>query len=57
MRARGINYDTGFLPGEERSRKTFTVEAVRHDLAVIAEELHCDAVRISGGEAGPASAG
>lgn len=50
MRARGINYDTGFLPGEELSRKTFTIEAVRQDLAVIAGELHCDAVRISGGD-------
>ncbi|MEU5546506.1 hypothetical protein AB0G85_29540 [Streptomyces sioyaensis] len=50
MRARGINYDIGFLPGEDHSRKTFTIEAVRQDLAVIAEELHCNAVRISGGD-------
>ncbi|GGN52341.1 hypothetical protein GCM10012285_43370 [Streptomyces kronopolitis] len=50
MRARGINYDVGFLPGEELSRKTFTVEAVRQDLIAIARELHCDAVRISGGD-------
>ena len=48
MRARGINYDTGFLPGEELSRRSFTSDAVRRDLAVIADELHCDAVRISG---------
>ncbi|MFJ5837206.1 hypothetical protein ACIQGO_10625 [Streptomyces shenzhenensis] len=50
MRARGINYDTGFLPGEQLSRKSFTPEAVRQDMAVIAGELHCDAVRISGRE-------
>ncbi|MEU8787332.1 hypothetical protein [Streptomyces sp. NPDC048637] len=50
MRARGINYDTGFLPGDELSRKTFTAEAVRGDIAAIAGELHCDAVRISGGD-------
>ncbi|GFE15964.1 hypothetical protein Sgleb_40110 [Streptomyces glebosus] len=50
MRARGINYDTGFLPGDDLSRKTFTAEAARRDLAVIAGELHCDAVRISGGD-------
>lgn len=49
MRARGINYDTGFLPGEDFSRKTFDEAAVRQDMAVIAGELHCDAVRISGG--------
>ncbi|MFF0742808.1 hypothetical protein ACFYVL_20650 [Streptomyces sp. NPDC004111] len=48
MRARGINYDTGFLPGEELSRKVLTPEAVRHDMAVISGALHCDAVRISG---------
>lgn len=48
MRARGINYDTGFLPGGQLSRKAFTDEAVRADMAVIARELHCDAVRVSG---------
>ncbi|KOG36174.1 MULTISPECIES: hypothetical protein [Streptomyces] len=50
MRARGINYDTGFLPGEELSRKSFTPETVRQDMAVISEVLHCDAVRVSGRE-------
>ncbi|WP_369213710.1 hypothetical protein [Streptomyces flavofungini] len=50
MRARGINYDTGFLPGEGLSRKRFTAETVRRDMAVISGELHCDAVRISGRE-------
>jgi hypothetical protein len=50
MRARGINYDTGFLPGEDLSRKTFDPETVRDDMTVIAGELHCDVVRISGGD-------
>ncbi|KAB1915591.1 hypothetical protein [Micromonospora sp. AMSO31t] len=48
MRARGINYDIGFLPGSDLTRKTFTAETVWHDMAVIASELHCDAVRVSG---------
>ncbi|WNI34522.1 hypothetical protein [Streptomyces sp. ITFR-6] len=48
MRARGINYDTGFLPGEQFTRKTFDPEAVRRDMAVLAGELRCDAVRVSG---------
>ncbi|MEV0155502.1 hypothetical protein AB0H57_17410 [Micromonospora sp. NPDC050686] len=48
MRARGINYDTGFLPGNDLSRKTFTPETVQHEMAVISGDLHCDAVRISG---------
>jgi hypothetical protein len=48
VRARGINYDTGFLPGDKLSRKTFTAEIVRGEMAVVAGELHCDAIRISG---------
>ncbi|MEU3224801.1 hypothetical protein ABZ695_16810 [Streptomyces sp. NPDC006976] len=52
MRARGINYDTGFLPGEQFTRKTFHPEAVRREMAVIAGELHCDVVRVSGREPG-----
>jgi len=47
MRSRGINYDTGFLPGAA-SRPVFDPESVRRDLATIATDLHCDAVRISG---------
>ncbi|WP_248962154.1 hypothetical protein [Sphaerisporangium perillae] len=50
MRARGINYDTGFLPGQDTTRKTFDPDAVRYDMDVIAGELHCDTVRISGGD-------
>ncbi|MEV6987052.1 hypothetical protein AB0M95_38150 [Sphaerisporangium sp. NPDC051017] len=49
MRARGINYDTGFLPGGTISREEFDPETVRREMRVIAEDLHCDAVRISGG--------
>ncbi|MFF3820441.1 hypothetical protein ACFYYD_28275 [Streptomyces bluensis] len=48
MRARGINYDTGFLPGQDLSRKAFSPETVRRDMAVISGDLHCDAVRVSG---------
>jgi hypothetical protein len=48
VRARGINYDTGFLPGEHLSRKAFDPETVQQEMAVISGELHCDAVRISG---------
>lgn len=48
LRARGINYDTGFQPGEAFSRPEFDPGEVRRDMATIAGELHCDAVRISG---------
>jgi len=50
MRARGINYDTGTFPGNSLTRKTFDSQAVRREMAVIASDLHCDAVRISGRE-------
>ncbi|WP_432070566.1 hypothetical protein [Streptomyces sp. AA1529] len=48
MRARGINYDTGTFPGTRLTRENFDPDQVRRELAVIATELHCDAVRISG---------
>ncbi|GAA4606550.1 hypothetical protein GCM10023195_23740 [Actinoallomurus liliacearum] len=50
MRAKGINYDTGFHPGGENSRKTFDSDVVRREMRIIADDLHCTAVRISGGD-------
>ena len=50
MRARGINYDTAFYPDGNSSRKTFDPEVVRREMRVIADELHCTAVRVSGGD-------
>ena len=50
MRGKGINYDTGFFPGGKDSRPGFDPETARRELRIIAEDLHCTAVRISGGE-------
>ncbi|GAA1893023.1 hypothetical protein [Streptantibioticus ferralitis] len=51
MRRHGINYDTGFDPfGDGTSRTYFDPDTVRRDMAVIADELRCDAIRISGGD-------
>ena len=50
MRARGINYDTGFRPGGHLSRKQFDPGVVRREMQVIARDLHCTAVRISGAD-------
>ncbi|MFB4274748.1 MULTISPECIES: hypothetical protein [unclassified Nonomuraea] len=47
---KGINYDTGFLPGDERSRKVFDAGTVAREMRVIADELHCRVVRVSGGD-------
>ncbi|MFI7700812.1 hypothetical protein [Nonomuraea sp. NPDC049480] len=45
---KGINYDTGFLPGRGLSRKAFDAETVAREMRVIADDLHCEVVRISG---------
>jgi len=50
MRGKGINYDTGFSPGGQSSREHFDADVVRSEMCIIARELHCTAVRISGGE-------
>jgi hypothetical protein len=51
MRARGINYDTGFRPGGgELSRERFDPAVVRREMRIIATELNCTAVRITGAE-------
>jgi hypothetical protein len=50
MRARGINYDTGTFPAGQLTRKTFDPGTVRREMAMIAGDLHCDAVRVSGRE-------
>ena len=47
---KGINYDTGFLPEPDRSRKVFDAETVRHEMRVIADDLHCQVVRVSGAD-------
>ena len=49
MRLRGINYDTGFGGAVgDRSRREFEPAVVRRELEIIATDLHCDTVRISG---------
>jgi hypothetical protein len=50
MRGKGINYDTGFSPGGVSSREQFDASIVRREMQVIADDLHCSAVRISGGD-------
>nr|WP_221381897.1 hypothetical protein [Actinoplanes polyasparticus] len=50
MRAKGITYDTGFTPGGRSTRPGFDPAAVQREMRIIADDLHCDAVRISGGD-------
>lgn len=49
MKLRGINYDIGAdtVPGES-SRKIFDKKVVKREIDIIANDLHCNAIRISG---------
>ena len=48
----GINYDTGFAPAGQLSRPAWDLDQVEREIQVIAVDLHCTAVRISGGDPG-----
>ncbi len=49
MKWRGVNYDVGIEYGtRHHSRRTFDPDIVRRELDIIATDLHCNAVRISG---------
>ncbi|MGI5502386.1 hypothetical protein [Lentzea sp. CA-135723] len=50
MRAKGIAYDTGFVRHGEISVPKFDLDAVRRDLTVIRDDLHCTAVHLVGGD-------
>ncbi|MFI5959164.1 hypothetical protein [Cryptosporangium sp. NPDC051539] len=52
MRAKGITYDTGWVRYGANSLPTFDPGRVASDLQLIRDELHCNAVRITGGDAG-----
>jgi hypothetical protein len=50
MRAKGINYDTGFFNKGVSSREPFDIEVVKRELQIIRDDLHCTAVRVTGGD-------
>ncbi|MER7000462.1 hypothetical protein [Streptomyces sp. NPDC000410] len=50
MRARGISYDTGFVHNGAIGHGRFDAEVVRRELRVIRDDLHCNAVRVMGGD-------
>jgi len=51
MRGKGINYDTGFFNAGTSTHEPFDPQVVRRDMRVIRDDLHCTAVRITGGNA------
>ncbi|PYI53403.1 hypothetical protein [Paenibacillus flagellatus] len=50
MRARGLTYDTGFLSEGTSTHPDFDAERVRREMEIIRSDLHCTAVRVTGGE-------
>jgi hypothetical protein len=50
MRGKGITYDSGFLSAETSTREPFDAEVVRGEMRIIRDDLHCNAVRITGGD-------
>jgi hypothetical protein len=51
MRVKGINYDTGFLSAGTSTHEPFEPDVVRREMRIIRNDLHCTAVRITGGHA------
>ena len=51
MRGKGITYDTGFLSAGRSTHEPFDPEVVRREMRIIRDDLHCNAVRITGGHA------
>jgi hypothetical protein len=45
-----MTYDTGFIRKGEISRTRFDPEVVRRELAIIRDDLHCNAVQLIGGD-------
>jgi hypothetical protein len=50
MRANGINYDTGFINKGVSSRELWDIAVVKRELQIIRDDLHCTAVRVTGGD-------
>jgi hypothetical protein len=50
VRAKGITYDTGFVRRGKNSRKRFDPKLVERELRIIRDDLHCTAIRVTGGD-------
>ena len=50
MRGKGITFDTGFFSAGTSTREPFEPDVVRREMRVIHDDLHCNVVRITGGD-------
>lgn len=51
MRGKGITYDTGFFNDGVSTHEPFDSDVVKREMHIIRDDLHCNAVRITGGNA------
>src|SRR5688572_22568465 len=51
MRGKGISYDAGFINKGTSSREPFDPEVVRREIQIIRDDLHCNTIRVTGGNA------
>src|SRR6266508_1909158 len=50
MRGNGITYHTGFISVGGSTHEPFDPEVVKREIPIIRDDLHCNAVRITGGD-------
>lgn len=50
LRAKGISYDTGFVYNGAISPERCDAEVIKRELRIIRDDLHCNAVRVIGGD-------
>jgi hypothetical protein len=51
MRIKGIVYDTGFINAGATTKERFDTAIIKREMHIIKNDLHCNAVRITGGDA------
>jgi hypothetical protein len=51
LQVKGVTYDTGFFHAGVSTRETFDPAVVKREMQIIHDDLHCNAVRITGGNA------
>lgn len=51
MRIKGVTYDTGFINSGVSTKENFDPDIIKREMQIIKNDLHCNAVRITGGDA------
>jgi hypothetical protein len=51
MRIKGVTYDTGFINAGINTKEIFDANIVKREMHIIKNDLHCNGIRITGGDA------